>query len=214
MTKTTSLKQTTLLVIIALISVTLGIWVSQNLPGEKQLPRDLDTTFLPQGKPLPDFKLIDHDKHSFDLARLQGKWSFMFFGYTNCPDICPITMKVMEQAWQRIPPELAKDTQMIFVSVDRERDPPETLKAYVQYFHKDFIGVTGETVQLDLLTRHIGILYGFEDAAPGSDEYLVSHSGQIVLIDPDARLRAVFSPPHEGKKIATTFQKIREFVAN
>ena len=213
MTKTKSLKQTTLLVIIALCSAALGIWISQNL-WEKQLPRDLDTTFLPQGKALPDFKLIDHDEHGFGLANLKGKWSFMFFGYTNCPDICPITMKVMEQAWQQIPPELLKDSQMIFVSVDRQRDSPEKLKSYAQYFHKDFIGVTGEVAQLDLLTRQIGILYGFEDAAPGSEEYLVNHSAQVVLIDPDTKLRAVFSPPHEGNKIAHTYQQIREFASN
>ena len=214
MTKTKSLKQTTLLVIIALLSATLGIWISQNLLWEKQLPQDLDTTFLPQGKALPEFKLIDQDEHEFDLSKLRGKWSFMFFGYTNCPDICPITLKVMEQAWQRIPPELHKDSQMIFVSVDRERDTPEKLKSYVQYFDKDFIGITGEAAQLDLLTRQLGILYGFEDPAPGSDEYLVNHSAQIVLIDPGTKLRAVFSPPHEGIKIADTFQKIREFVSN
>ena len=214
MTNKTSSKQTTILIIVALISVTLGIWVNQNLPRERQLPQDLEATYLPQGKPLAPFQLIDHDNEPFDQARLQGKWSFMFFGYTHCPDVCPMTMKVMEQAWKQIPQAVGQEAQMIFVSVDTDRDPPEKLKAYVQYFHKDFIGITGKTAQLDILTRSIGILYGFEDPAPGSNEYIVNHSGQIVLIDPNANLRAVFSPPHDGNKIASTFAKIRDFATN
>ena len=201
-----------LLVVIALLSITAGLWLSQTTARAKPLPKNLDATFLAKGKPLKPFKLIDHNLKTFDLARLKGKWSFMFFGYTNCPDICPITMKVMQGVWQKLPAAVLKKSQMVFVSVDPDRDKPENLKNYVHYFNPDFIGVTGKAEQIDILTRQLGILYGFEDPEAGSKDYTVNHSAQIILIDPDAHMRAIFSPPHDAQKIATTFQKILAYV--
>jgi protein SCO1/2 len=200
------------LLVVALLSIGAGLWISQQTNPGKQLPQDLEATFLPKGKPLSVFKLVDQDEQPFGLERFKGKWSFMFFGYTNCPDVCPLSMKVMQSVWQHLPPDLLKQSQMVFVSVDPDRDKPKMLKDYVHYFHPDFIGVTGKADQLDILTRNIGVLYGFEDPPAGSKDYVVNHSAQIVLIDPDARLRAVFSPPHDSKKIAATFEKIVHFL--
>lgn len=200
------------LAVVALLSIAAGLWLSTSTTDGKRLPQDLEATFLPKGKPLKTFQLVDHNNQTFDIERFKGKWSFMFFGYMNCPDVCPIGMKVMQDAWQQLPASLLNHSQMIFVSVDPERDKPEGLKDYVHYFHTDFIGVTGAGDQIDVLTRDIGILYGYEDPEAGSKDYVVNHSGQFILIDPDARMRAVFSPPHEPKKIADTFQKIAAFL--
>lgn len=200
------------LVIVALVSITAGLLLSQNTSTGKRLPQDLEATFLPKGKPLKSFSLQDHNQQLFDLERFKGKWSFMFFGYTNCPDVCPLGMKVMQGVWQKLPAKLLKKSQMVFVSVDPDRDTPAIMKSYVQYFHPDFIGITGKSEQIDILTREIGILYGFEDPEAGSKDYTVNHSAQIILIDPDARMRAVFSPPHEADKISSTFQKITTFL--
>lgn len=205
-------KQILPIVIIALVSIAAGLWLSQSTSTGKRLPQNLEATFLPKGKPLKAFSLIDHNEQKFDLERFKGKWSFMFFGYTNCPDVCPLGMKVMQGVWQQLPESILKASQMIFVSVDSDRDTPENMKSYVQYFHPDFIGITGKSEQIDILTREIGILYGFEDPEAGSKDYTVNHSAQIILIDPDARMRAVFSPPHESKSIAITFQKIISFL--
>lgn len=200
------------LVIVALVSITAGLLLSQNTSTGKRLPQDLEATFLPKGKPLHTFSLLDHNEQPFNLARFKGKWTFMFFGYTNCPDVCPLGMKIMQGVWKKLPAHLLKNSQMVFVSVDPDRDKPHSLKSYVQYFHPGFIGITGKDDQIEILTRDIGILYGFEDPKPGSKDYVVNHSAQIVLIDPDARLRAVFSPPHEVDKISATFQKIVSFL--
>ena len=200
------------LIIVALVSITAGLLLSQNTSTGKRLPEDLEATFLPKGKPLKDFDLQDHNEQPFNLDRFKGKWTFMFFGYTNCPDVCPLGMKIMDGVWKKLPGELLTKSQMVFVSVDPDRDKPSQLKSYVEYFHPDFIGVTGKSNQIDILTREIGILYGFEDPEAGSKDYIVNHSAQIILIDPDARLRAVFSPPHEADKIAATFQKITDFL--
>ncbi len=212
MTTTKLSNKNLLLILIALLSISLGLWLSQQTGHQKQPPTGLAATFLIKGKPLTPFHLLDQDRKTFNLARLKGKWSFMFFGYTNCPDVCPISMKVMQGVWHKLPPALLKKSQMVFVSVDPGRDTPEILKSYVQYFHPDFLGVTGDPDQIDILTRQIGILYGFEDPEPGSKNYTVNHSAQIILIDPEGDMRAVFSPPHDAEKIAASFQKIIAFV--
>lgn len=205
-------KNTLVLIIVAMVSVAAGLWLSQQTSEGKRLPPDLEATFLPKGKPLKAFTLLDHDQQTFNLDRFKGKWSFMFFGYTNCPDVCPMGMKVMQGAWQQLPESLLNHSQMIFVSVDPGRDKPETMKSYVQYFHPDFVGVTGTPDQINILTRDIGILHGIDKHAKDNENYVVNHSGQFILIDPDARMRAVFSPPHEPNKIAETFQKITSFL--
>lgn len=208
------LKQTLLLILIAAISLGLGIWLSQNLSGKKLMPKDLEATFLDKGKPLAPFSLVDHDNKPFTTEQFKDHWTFLFFGYTNCPDVCPTTLKLMDTAWGQLDEQTRNKARMVFVSVDSDRDPPATLKKYVTYFHPDFIGITGKPDQLDILTRSIGVLYGFEDPQPGSKDYAVNHSSQIVLIDPYANLRAVFSPPHDPNKIASTFKKIRDFFEN
>ena len=137
----------------------------------------------------------------------------MFFGYTHCPDVCPLAMQVMKNVWNN--PELKKLTEnnlkMIFVSVDPDRDTPELLKSYVQYYNPKFIGVTGKAEQIDNITGQLGILYGFDDPNENGD-YNVSHSGQIILIDPQGNMRGVFSPPLNPLSIAKDFLAIKKFI--
>jgi protein SCO1/2 len=138
----------------------------------------------------------------------------MFFGYTNCPDVCPTTLKVMQQVWKMLPAKQNEKghPRLYFVSVDPDRDSLSTLKKYVKYFNPEFTGVTGKLDELDKLTGQIGILYGYEDKNSGTDKnYTVNHSAQLILFDPRGRMRAVFSPPHEAKTIAANFQTIRLF---
>ena len=136
--------QSLLLVAVAILSLVLGLWLSQKLGGKTLVPADLDATFLPSGKPLAPFSLVDQDGKAFDVDRLKGRWTFMFFGYTNCPDVCPTTLQTMKDAWKLLDKKSLDKTQMVFVSVDADRDPPAVLKKYVNYFHPDFIGVTGK----------------------------------------------------------------------
>ncbi|UCE88723.1 MAG: SCO family protein, partial [Pseudomonadota bacterium] len=114
--------------------------------------------------------------------------------------------------WKTLPAErrAAAGAQMVFVSVDPDRDSPDKLKAYATYFNPEFIGVTGKPEQIDRLTGQLGILYGFED--PDENEnYAVNHSSQVLLVDPQARLRAVFSPPHEVQRVRSDFLAILDF---
>jgi len=209
-------KKTMPFIVILSAALLLGIFTGDKfvkLFVPKSIPTDLAATLLERAKPLSDFQLLDHNNQPIGLAQLKSKWTFMFFGYTHCPDVCPLAMRVMQQVWKQLgyleKPD--NNVQMYFVSVDPDRDTPELLKQYATHYNPNFIGVTGKSDQIDVLTGQLGILYGFGDPDEKGD-YHVNHSGQIVLIDPQGNMRGVFSPPHEPQSISRDFLKIREYV--
>lgn len=201
------------LLIVGLLVMLAGALVAHYALEPRQsdnLPEDLQATYLPQGKLISGLQLKDHNQLDFNEDRFKGKWTFLFFGFTNCPDVCPTTMLVMKSVWNKLP-EQAKQAPvpaMILVSVDPQRDTLDKLKQYVTYYHPEFLGVTGELDQIDVFTRQLGVLYGFED--PGADgNYVVNHSSQIILVDPQGYMRAVFSAPHLTDEIVKSFIAIR-----
>ena len=94
------------------------------------------------------FKLTDHHGEAFDPARFEGRWSLVFFGFTYCPDICPTTMAFLNDFMSSLEGTEVEDTQVVMVSVDPARDTVEQLASYVPYFNPDFIGVTGEFLDI------------------------------------------------------------------
>jgi protein SCO1 len=163
-------------------------------------------TVLEPASPLPEFRLHDQNNQVFDLTRLQGKWSYVFFGYTHCPDICPTTLVVLRDV-QKIAGGKEQGIQYIFVSVDPDRDKAATLKNYLPYFHPEFIGATGGHGELMRLTRALGAYYESGEAQNGN--YEVHHSAAIFLIDPEARLRALFAGPHDAALLAQGLQRLK-----
>lgn len=212
-----SAKKLILPISIGAISLVVGLWLSQQMlmnNNDTRVPKNLDATVLPNARPLLGFSLLDQNNQTFSPTQLKGQWSFLFFGFTNCPDVCPTTLKVMQAMWKTLPTKMGDPghPKLFFVSVDPDRDKPETLKQYVQYFNTEFNGVTGKLDELDKLTNQIGILYGYDVKEDDKDqEYIVNHSAQLILVDPKGRMRAVISPPHITKTIAANFQTIRIF---
>ena len=150
----------------------------------------------------------------FSLAGLIGQWHFLFFGYTNCPDVCPVTMGVLAQAKKIASANNHMFPQVVFISVDPERDKVEMLSDYVQYFDKDFIGVTGDKDLIKALTLQMSVVYMKMPAEPKpetgtSDKaYLVDHSSAVLLLDPEGKLVAFFNAPHDPKTILKDFQTV------
>lgn len=217
MSPTNTSKNKLIMGLAIVLSLILGIWLSQYLNhylNDERIPPDSDATVLPKARALQDFQLIDQDGKPFTLQQLKGQWSFLFFGFTRCPDVCPTTLHAMKQVWEHLPTKAGETghPKLFFVSVDPDRDNLEMLKPFATFYHPEFIGVTGKIDQIDNLTRQLNILYGYDDKSDGSDsDYTVNHSAQVLLVDPQGRWRAVFSPPHEPTGIAKNFQQIREF---
>ncbi len=99
------------------------------------------------------------NKDPFSNQQLMEKWSVIFFGYTFCPDICPITMSALAQVANKLSPDVKNQVQFIFVSVDPERDNPAHLAEYILYYHPDFIAISGKNEQLQTFSLSLGAMY-------------------------------------------------------
>ena len=153
------------------------------------------------------FSLTDHNGVPFTEARLKGKWSLLFFGYTFCPDICPITLATIRQFEGLLQDtEAAEQIQVAMISVDPQRDTAEKLAAYMGYFSPDYIGVTGQYIDIFNLGRQLNVAFGYQPTENG--EYLVSHSGEILLINPNGEFHGFFKLPHDPGKMAGNFRSV------
>lgn len=211
-------KSNILIAVAAIASLSLGFWLAS-----KQLENDeLDEKNLAIAQAKKNYSpiqgaliqptrkivvpaLLKDDGSIFTNDDLIGQWHFLFFGYMNCPDICPVTMGVVAQAKKSAEAIKHMFPQVVFVSVDPDRDKVESLGEYVQYFDKDFIGVTGEKDLIKALTLQLSVVY--LPAADNADgNYSVDHSSALLLINPKGRLAAIFNPPHDAKTILKDFQ--------
>ena len=190
----------------------LGVW-SARMAEEPTRP-ELSPTVQMVSPPLaaPEFNLIDFNQQAFTRKQLEGHWSLVFFGYTYCPDVCPNTMMLMNQAMQRLEESGSPLKPTIyFVSLDPDRDTPEQLKNYISYFNPAFIGITGEDEALEALAEKLNIFHSFVMNLANPDNYLMEHSAEVLLISPRTEVIARFAPPHTPSIIAENFQKLAQF---
>lgn len=150
---------------------------------------------LPNPDSLPEFSLLDQQGNTIDRSVFAGQWDLVFFGFTHCPDICPTTLQLLATARA----ELARQGQeplprIVLVSVDPERDTPEIIGQYIDYFGEGNLGITGTLEEISKLTTGLGIY--FQKQAADGDNYLVDHSAAVLVIDPEGRFSALFSGPH------------------
>ena len=199
---------------VALAAMFAGAWLAGSGRGNMSqaiLLPDRVMTLFPDPKPLTAFALTDHKNRVFDLAGLKGKWSFLFFGFTHCPDICPTTLAILARARDNIAKSRvgADDVQFVLISVDPNRDTAGKLGQYVAYFDTTFLGVTGNDAQIGNLARQLGAPYQVEFKL-GMENYPVYHTTTVFLVDPRARYHAMFTPPLDAETISRRFKVLRE----
>ncbi len=144
---------------------------------------------LEAAREIADVELIDQHGRTFVLSQLRGRVALVFFGFTNCPDVCPMALQRMKQFEEHGGPELDK-LAFVMISVDGERDTPAVLEAFLGKISPRFIGVTGETGKLKAMAAEFKA--AFFKGAPNGGSYPVSHSPQVFVVDPDGLLRAEF----------------------
>lgn len=134
-----------------------------------------------------DFRLIDHNGQARTLADFRGKAVALFFGYTHCPDVCPTTLSDFAAALQLLGPQ-ADRVQVIFVTVDPERDKPELLREFVPAFNPGFLGMYSDPETLRQLAKEYKVIYQ-KTSAKAADDYLIDHSTGTYVYDPQGHLR-------------------------
>lgn len=178
------------------------------------MPKELIGVLLPSPRELQPFSLIDHHERPFGPEQVRGVWTFLFFGYTHCPDVCPLSMGLLAETYEILgkQPGGLNKVQSVFVSVDTDRDSPEQLKNYVPYFNPDFLGVTGKQEAIHAFAKQLGAYYAIPPKSDKGDEsQLISHSSVFFLLDPAGNFTALFQPQlHQPATMADLFLKIRK----
>ena len=154
-----------------------------------------------------NIRLIDQNGEAFTKERFEGVWTLVFFGFTHCPDVCPTTMAFLNEFMQKLEGTEAEDTRVVMVSVDPARDTVEVLAEYVPYFNPEFIGVTGDFLDIHRFATALNTPFR---KTPGQGEnYQVDHSANVVLINPRGDYHGFFRAPLDQGKMKVTYRSAR-----
>lgn len=199
------------LVLIAALAAGLGLWAAQHVfAPSAAIPTMQTVRLLNTPRVLPPFALASSDG-VIDANALQGRWTLVFLGFTHCPDVCPTTLAELakaEKLWNaQVPAE--KRPRILFVSVDPERDTPETTAKYARYFSAAAMGATGDIDALGKFASSLNMV--FAKTAPEEDgSYSIDHTSWVALLDPQARLAGFIRPPLDPVQIAADLRLLAE----
>lgn len=196
----------TVLGCLAFIALVLGAFLWSVLreppPLSPEQLRAMGVYLLPEPRELEPFTLRYGNGETLDRNALQGHWTLAFFGFTQCPDICPTTMAELRDAYARLrEQDAAEGVDVLMVSVDPDRDTPESTEAYVDYFHESFRGAAADRAATAQLAQQVNVAFA-RVPGPTPAEYLVEHSGQIVVFNPRGHYHAFMRMPHDAEDIA------------
>lgn len=202
--------------LLAVIMMGLGIAVAALFPSQKNssaaqstvaesIPElALETSYLfDNPRPLAPFMMHDQLGNQFGNQQLLGKWSLVFVGFTSCPDVCPTTLNKLNAAYPELQ-AVSDNIQVVFVSVDPDRDSQTKRLDYINFFNGDFKAITAAHSQLFPFTRDLGFAYAM---VGNGDDYQVDHSASYVLVSPKAEKIAVFKPKAQLGKIPQILNK-------
>lgn len=171
--------------------------------SEDPLVLDSAQTIEPRW-PIEAFELSRHDSRPFTRDDLMGRWSLVFSGFTHCPDICPATLAVLKAAESGL--DESRRPQVMFVTVDPDRDTPARLAEYLGWFNEDWIGLHGDRAALRPLLDSLQMAY--VRVPTGDGEYTMDHATAVVLIDPSARVAAYWPAPHDARAIGQDLARL------
>ncbi|MFU8820608.1 MAG: SCO family protein [Gammaproteobacteria bacterium] len=177
-------------------------------PGWANAPPELRAILWPEPIPIGDFQLLDQREQPFGPAQLQGRWTFLFFGYLQCPDVCPTAMQILRDYRQAlVAAQPGLEHQVVFVSVDPEYDAPAQIAAYLAFFDPAFIGLSGPEDALAGLAGPLAIKYYEHVDAQGRRS--IDHTSSIMIVDPQGRVLGAFPPPQRPERMLELFGALR-----
>lgn len=214
----------TILTALAILALVMGFYSQYKSNSNLQQAQLKNGSLLPSPMSLTEFNLIDDSGKSFTNQNLEGHWNLLFFGFTHCQMLCPTTLAELNKAYQLLSKSwlekngLSKGVsekenslpQIVFISVDPERDTPKKIQKYLKQFNHKFVGVTGTSEQIAEFTKQTGIAY-LKATKSNDKDYDIDHSGTILVINPKGEWVAVFNAPHQGEIMANDFVRIQKY---
>jgi protein SCO1 len=180
--------------------------------ASKEVPEPSNQTILPTPKSISAFTLTDNSGKPFTNENLKGHWTFVFFGFSHCGDVCPLTLAELNKMDQQLQKDLPTDQlpQVVFVTVDPERDTVEVLDKYVKNFNPRFLGATGNAENLNVFVKDLGMSYAKNPPQDAKDPntYGMSHSSQIYLINPEGNWAGVITYPFQADQLVKNYKAL------
>ncbi len=203
----------TVYMMVAAVAVVLGLTFNKFLNQPSLTPEQLSqmgAIVFSTPRAVEWTGLQNHKGESFTNENLKGAWTLVYFGYTFCPDICPITLSQMNKLDAKLKkenPSLAEKINYVMVTVDPGRDTLEKLKAYVPHFNPDFVGITGDLKSIYDLAVQMNVPFT-PVVAPEDEYYLVDHGANIAVVNPRGDYHGFIRPPLEPEKLARVVKAI------
>lgn len=199
--------------LLAIVALVVGVFVSQYVHFPKKVdPNQFQGTYLQQPRTVQAFDLKGIDHQSFTNESLKGEWTMIFFGFTNCGNICPTSMAELGKMYRLLEAKgVKKLPQVVMISIDPKRDNLKKLGQYVKAFDSHFYGARGNESAVKAMTRELGVVYSkvaFKEGDPASDHYDIQHSGAIMLFNPKGKLNAFFTMPHHAESLASDYMQL------
>lgn len=206
-------RRTLLLLAIAAGTLTATLWLSNVKDSERDwasAPPSLQSILWPGARPVADFKLTTQNGQDFVNADLRGHWSLLYFGYLQCPDVCPTTLQTLRGVQKLLEADGDNTTGFVFVSVDPANDTPERIGAYLEFFGDDLVGLGGNPAGLAVLAGSLGIMYAENIDASGTRS--MDHTTSIIVIDPQGRGVAGMPGGQRAQAMAEQLRALRGFL--
>ena len=159
--------------------------------------------------PALEFELTDENGRTVSAEQYRGRLTLLFFGFANCPDVCPTTLARLASASSKLPERVQERLRVLFVSVDPARDSPEKLRRYTKAFGPEFIGLTGSKDALDALTRRYRVTYGYGEKDQAGN-YQVSHSSAVFAFDREGEARLLIRDSDSIEAVTADLQQLSE----
>lgn len=158
-----------------------------------------------------DFHFTDNSGKIFSKENLKGHWSLVFFGFTNCAMVCPTTMAALNGMYQSLQKKLPRNElpQIVFISIDPERDTVERLNEFIHAYNSHFIGARADRTETEILMKQLHIVSAKMQAdGKTNDRYMLDHTSDIFVFNPDAKLQALLSYPHQAEQLIKNYKSI------
>ncbi len=191
-----------------LVAAFLGYMASNHVFGKKTA--DFESLLnYPSLKTFSGFELINHKQEKVTIDSFDGHWTLLFFGFTHCPDVCPTTLTELQKTFKILQSKNLKSMpQVLFVSVDPERDNPNTLKEYISFFNPTFNAATADASNILSIASQVGVAYHIAEHEKNSLNYTVDHTAAVFLVNPEKQLYGIFKSPHDSNMIANDLIKL------
>ena len=204
MSKTETPKKPNMRILLSLVLVIIAVIVWMQFLNKENTPTAAENSRALIGG---EVSLTNHKGEPVTDKDFLGKYMIVYFGYTFCPDVCPMDLQIMADAMRILPPEELEQVNPVFITIDPERDTVDVMAEYVSYFHDDMIGLTGTNEQVDSIKKAYRV---YAAKADDSADYLVDHTSYTYFMDKEGTLLKHFNHGEDPEAMANTISSLIE----